>query len=297
MMRIPTPAFLVLCFLLSGLSPAWGQYEEIGLGFKAGLNFSRFDGPSETGPNGEELESFSVVNGFHIGGIVNIKFTDLVGLRTEFTYTQRGTEYEYNGPSYYTLGKNTLQSATIMGTRKQTMKVTNAYVDIPLMAYYKIGYFEIFGGLNSSLLAGSTGGGNIEFNGVSPVTGNPVAPFTVTLNHNYKKDEAGQASAALQQVSVDGQIYHVPSNTGAYYDFSTRDKNYYRTFDFGLIAGLSYYLNDNLFISGRYIHGLTDVDRNEYDVSLRSLQPNGSPIARADKNTSRSFQFSVGFSF
>ena len=294
MKRTPLTATLVFFLVISSLLPAMAQYEEVGLGFKAGLNYSKFDGPSEVGPNGEALESFRTVNGFHIGAIVNIKFTDLVGLRTEFTYSQRGTEYEYNGPSYYTLGKYTLRSVTLNGTRKQTMKVTNAYVDIPLMAYYKIGYFEIFGGVNSSLLVGSTGGGNIEFNGVSPI-GNPV-PFNVTLNHNYKTDEAKGASPEIEEVSVDGQDYEVPSFTGAYYDFEKRDKNFYKTLDFGLIAGLSYYFNDNLFISGRYIHGLTDVDRNDYDVSLQSLQ-NGSLVARADKNTSRSIQFSVGFSF
>jgi hypothetical protein len=240
-----------------------------------------------------------MVNGFHIGGIVNIKFTDLVGVRTEFTYSQRGTEYEYNGPSYFTLGKNTLRSATVFGNRTQTMKVTNAYVDIPLMAYYKIGFFEISGGVNAGLLVGSTGGGNIAFSGTSPNTGNPIvpSPFNVTLNHNYKKDEAGQASTTIQEVAVDGTDYDVPTFTGAYYDFASRDKNYYKTFDLGILVGLSYFLNDNLFISGRYIHGLTDVDRNEYDVSLQTIQPNGSLVTRADKNTSQSIQFSVGFSF
>src|SRR5688572_9699037 len=97
-----------LIILLLQTTAAFAQYEEIGLGFKAGLNYSRFDGPSETGPNGESLETYSTSSGFHIGGIVNIKFTDIVGLRTEFTYSQRGTKYDYEGPSYYTVGKNTL---------------------------------------------------------------------------------------------------------------------------------------------------------------------------------------------
>lgn len=293
MMRTFGSCFLVsLIVLLLQSNTAIGQYEGIGLGFKAGLNFSKFDGPSETGPNGESLESFSTSSGFHIGGIVNIKFTDLIGLRTEFTYSQRGTKYDYEGPSYYTLGKNTLRELLIMGTRKQTMKVTNAYIDIPLMAYYRIGYFELSGGLNSSLLVASTGGGSIEFNGTQPVT----SPFSVTLNHNYKADEAGEASAGLKDVLVSGQEYTVNESTGAYYDFETKDKNLYRTLDFGIIAGLSYFLNDNLFLSARYIHGLTDVDRNEYDISLQSLQ-NGNFVSRADKNTSRSLQFSLGFSF
>lgn len=296
MVRTTGSILFTFLFILCSVS-LQAQYEEIGLGFKAGLNYSKIDGPSELGPNGEELESVSFTNGFHIGAIVNIKFTDLVGMRAEFTYSQRGTEHEYNGPSYFILGRNTVQNATILGNRTQTTKVTNAYIDIPLTAYYKIGYFEISGGLNSSLLVGSTGGGNITFDGVSPVTGNPLAPFDVTLNHNYKKDEAGGASPDVKQVSIDGQNYNVPEFTGAYYDFETKDKNLYKTLDFGLVAGLSYFLNDNLFVSGRYIHGLTDVDRNEYDISLKSLQPNGDAIARADKNTSRSIQFSVGFSF
>jgi hypothetical protein len=283
--------FVTLTILLLQSTAAFAQYEGIGLGFKAGLNYSKFDGPSETGPGGESLETYSTSSGFHIGGIVNIKFTDLVGLRTEFTYSQRGTKYDYEGPSYYTVGKNTLRELTVTGNRKQTMKVTNAYIDIPLMGYYKIGFFEISGGLNSSLLVASTGGGSIEFDATQPVTGS----FNVTLNHNYKGDEAGEASTALKDVF--GQDYTVHESTGAYYDFETKDKNLYKTLDFGLIAGLSYFLNDNLFLSARYIHGLTDVDRNEYDISLQSLQPNGNLVARADKNASRSFQFSLGFSF
>jgi hypothetical protein len=280
-----------LSILLLQATTAFAQYEEIGLGFKAGLNYSKFDGPSETGPNGETLESYNTSSGFHIGGIVNIKFTDIVGLRTEFTYSQRGTKYDYDGPSYYTLGKNTLKELTVFGNRKQTMKVTNAYIDIPLMGYYKIGAFEFSGGLNSSLLVASTGGGSIEFNATQPVSG----PFSVTLNHNYKGDEAGEASTTLKDVL--NQDYTVHESTGAYYDFETRDKNLYKTLDFGIIAGLSFFLNENLFLGGRYIHGLTDVDRNEYDISLQSLQPNGNLVARADKNASRSFQFSLGFSF
>jgi opacity protein-like surface antigen len=297
MKRTVSPLFATLFLLLFiQTHHAIAQYEEVGLGFKAGLNYSTFHGPLETGANGEPLEEYTTANGFHIGGIVNIKFTDLVGLRTEFTYSQRGTKYEYNGPSYYTLEKYSLTELDVLGTRRQTMKVTNAYIDVPLMAYYKIGYFEVFGGINSSLLVASTAGGNIEFNGVSP-SGNAIDPFIIRLDHNYKADEATMASDELQEVDVDGPTYLVPVSTGAYYDFESRDKNLYKTLDFGLIAGLSYYLNDNLFLSARYIHGLTDVDRNEYDVSLRSTQPNGNLIARADKNTSRSYQFSLGFSF
>lgn len=285
---------IVLTALSLSLS---AQYGSIGFGFRAGLNYSKLNGPSESGPNGESLESYSMTNGFHIGAIVNYKFTDLVGLRAEFNYTQRGTQYEYNGPSYFELGKNTLQFITIYGTRKQTLDISNAFVDIPVTGYYKLGKFEIFGGVNSGVLVASTGGGSITINGKSPITGNDISQFTVNLNHNYKADDAGASSGEIQNVSVDGRNYGVPKTAGAYYDFATRDKNLFKTLDFGLIAGASYYLNENLFLSARYIHGLGDVDRNEYDISFQSLQSNGDYVHRADTNKSQSLQFSVGFSF
>jgi hypothetical protein len=282
-------------FFLSATS-LMAQYGSVGFGFKTGLNFSRIDGPSEIGPNGEALESNSNTSGFHIGALVNFKFTDLVGIRTELTYSQRGTKYEYNGPSYFKLGQHTVQNLTLTGTRIQTLEVTNAYIDIPVQAYYKFGSFEIFGGVNASLLVSSIGGGNIQFNGIAPVTQTPVNEFNVTLIHNYKSDAAMGASTDLQQVNVSGQNYNVPEDTGAYYDFLSKDKNLYETLDLGLTGGVSYFLNSSLFLSARYILGLRDVDRNEYDVSLQSLQ-NNNLVYRADKNKSHSIQVSVGFSF
>jgi len=63
------------------------------------------------------------------------------------------------------------------------------------------------------------------------------------------------------------------------------------------VFGAAFYINEGLFISARYTHGLGDVDQNTYDVSLKELNPDGSFIYRNDKNESRSWQFSVGFSF
>ena len=43
-------------------------------GFKTGLNFARFDGPSETDNAGKSLETWKNVTGFHIGAIVFLRF-------------------------------------------------------------------------------------------------------------------------------------------------------------------------------------------------------------------------------
>lgn len=286
--------YLLISLIVLFADITHAQLSSLGYGFRAGLSFSKIDGPSETGPNGEELEENKLSSGFHIGMALNIKFTDLLGFRPELLYSQRGTDYTYMGPSYFKFDSG-LQPITIFGTRTQTVNVSNSYVDIPLALYYKIGFFELTAGVNTGLLISSTAGGNIEFNGNSPI-GNPIPPFEVNLNHNYKSDEAGSASAETFPVTIDGRVYDVPEFYGAYYPFPNRDKDLYKTLDFGLIAGLSYYLNEGLFLSGRYIHGLGDVDRNEYDVSLQTLN-NNNPVPREDNNRSSSWQFSVGFSF
>ncbi len=275
---------------------AFSQNDNFGFGFRAGASFSRLDGPSELGPNGEELEEYSMARGFHLGAAVSYRFTDQVGMKAEFVFSQRGTLYDYNGPSYYVLGRRNVLNTTIQGTRDQTLNVSNAFIDIPVLVYYKFGSFEILGGFNTGILVASTGGGSTDFNGISQL-GSTVAPFEVGLNHNYKKDEAKGASTELINVVVDGRTFTVPEVLMAYFEFDTKNKNLYNTIDLGLIAGAAYYINEGLYLSARYVHGLNDVDQNEYDVSLQYLNPDGSFVQRADKNTSRSWQISIGFSF
>lgn len=285
--------FIILISFLLFTINSKAQSDFLGFGFRAGMSFSKIDGPSELGTNGEELESNKMASGFHIGMTINYKFTDIMGLRSEFLYSQRGTDYVFEGPSYYILGRNTLQPITLRGVRTQTINLSNSYIDIPVTAYYKAGHFEISAGLNTGLLVSSTAGGSLEFAGTSPI-GNTLAPFEINLNYNYKKDDAGFAYEDTQVIVVDGKSYDVPEVVGAYYEFAEKDKSLYKTLDFGLTAGLAYFLNEGLYLSVKYIHGLGDVDRNFYDVALST---DGTIVQRADINKSTSWQFSVGFSF
>ncbi len=286
---------LAAMWLVSG--SVISQNDNLGFGFRAGASIAKLDGPSELGPNGEELEEYTMARGFHIGASVSYKFTDLVGMKAEFVYSQRGTEYKYDGPSYYVLGRRTLRTTTIYGNREQTLDLSNVFLDIPVLAYYKIGKLELCGGVNTGILLASTAGGTTNFEGVSSL-GNPIAPFQVGLNHNYKKDEAGEASSETFDVSIDGSFpYTVPETVMAYYEFDTKEKNQYNTIDFGVVVGAAFYVNEGLYFSARYNHGLSDADVNTYDVSLQSLNTDGSFKYRDDDNRSRSWQFSVGFSF
>ncbi len=285
---------ITACFLVTRNSDA--QNHQFGFGFRAGPSYSKIEGPSETGPGGEALETFPNTNGFHIGPLLTYRMTDLWGFRTEFVFSQRGTKYTYDGPSYYVLGRYSEQTITINGTRHQNLKVSNAFVDMPLMAYYKIGSLELAGGFNTGILIASTAGGTTNFEGISPL-GAAVTPFEVGLDYNYKTDDASEAVEEFQDVVVDGKHYAVPTTVGAYYEFETKDKNFYETFDFGLVGAASFYLNEGLFLSARYVFGLGDVDDNTYDASLQDLYTDGSTIPRADTNKSKSLQFSIGFSF
>jgi len=291
-----TQRILLTLLVISCAWTANSQNSQIGFGFRAGLSYSKYDGPSETGPNGEALESWSNDKGFHIGGGVTYKITDLVGARLELSFSQRGTKTNYEGPSYYILGRGTPSEIKLNGTRHQNLNVNNAYIDFPLTAYYKIGKFEIFGGLNTGILLASTGGGTITFDGT--FNSLPVDQFTLSLNHNYKKDKAGGASLETTPITIGSSLpYLEPTFLGAYYEFEERDKMQYQTIDIGLIGGASYYINEGLFIGFRYIYGLGDVDRNDYDISLQTLNTDRTHVPRADTNKSLSMQFSVGFSF
>ena len=272
--------------------------QQLSYGFRAGLSYSRFNGPSEVNDDGESLESYDFASGFHIGFAVNYAVTDLFGFRGELLFSQRGTDYKYEGDSYYFMKRNEPgEEKLVFGKRKIDMGVSMANLEIPLAVYYKLGSFEFLAGINIGVLMTSTGGGSLDFSDGISQSGNPVDSFVITLQHNYSKDGARQAGPSNLPILVDGSIVVTPSSTGAYYDYDVKNKNLYQTFDFGLTGGLAFYLNEGLFIGARLIYGITDLDRNEYDISYHKLDANDNYIQRADKNTNLTIQASIGFLF
>jgi hypothetical protein len=98
-------------------------------------------------------------------------------------------------------------------------------------------------------------------------------------------------------VKIDGVTLLTPSVIGAYYDFEEKPVNQYKAFDIGLVGGLSFYLNEGLYLGGRLTYGLTDADDNRYDISLYKLGSGNSYIFRSDKNQHLTIQASIGFLF
>lgn len=266
-------------------------------GFRAGISFSKFIGDSEMNDAGESLEAYNFASGFHIGVSANLGLTDEFGFRGELLFSQTGTEYEYDGDSYYFLARGQTDEKLVFGNRKVDQSVSRATLELPIIAYYKLGFVEISGGFYGALQMASTGGGSLSMTEVTSAAGNDVDPFDITLQHNYNKDGAGQAGFRTEEIEVDGSTIPYSRTTGAYYNYDFKDKNLYQTFDFGLAGGIALYLNDGLYVSARATYGLLDVDRNEYDISYHKLEEDREYIQRADKNVNFTIQASVGFLF
>jgi hypothetical protein len=255
-------------------------------GFKAGLNSSTFSGPLEA------EESYGKVTGFHIGVIFKYPLTDLFGVKGEFVYNQRGGEYNYNGSSFFQLRRET-SPILVRGTRNMSINISNSYLDFPLLAYGRFGRFELNAGFNISLLVGSFGGGQLRFTGEDPV----INEFTFNLDHHYISDKAGEATPIGGiEVKIANETVRLPSQIGGYYEFSEIDGNKYSFLDIGWLAGVSFYINDGLYLGLRGNFGLTDATREALDVTYKTFS-NNVPALQNDIDKQITYQLSLGFSF
>ena len=111
---------------------------QLGYGFKVGLNFSTITGEKETDVAGKQAETAKYVSGFQVGFGLRYNITDAFAVGTEFLFAQKGTEINYDGTGYHVFRKDN-DKIIATGTDKQTIDVSNAYIDIPVLAYYKLG--------------------------------------------------------------------------------------------------------------------------------------------------------------
>ena len=267
-------------------------------GFKAGLNFSTLSGGElETDNSNSEVEEFGFNTGFHIGAAFNYKLTDNFGVRAEFLFNQKGTDYSFDGTSYWIFGPDSSSPIIGVGTRVTDLKISNTYLDIPLMAYVQLGRVELSGGVNAAVMISSRGTGESTFNGQT-LNGSTIGLFTVNLNHNYFSDEAGLAkSDIMEKVSIGGSQIEIPSSIGAYYFRPEGNDKLFDRLDFGLIAGIGFFLNRGLYLGFRANWGLPDVTDSAADISNVRLDPQQTFVTRDDKDKNLSLQASIGFRF
>lgn len=271
--------------LSAGQLPAQLRY-----GFKTGLNFARFNGPSETDKTGKALETWKNVTGFHIGASFSYSLTDNIGLRGELLYSKRGAKYIYDGLSYSLF--NLPNGNSLSSSSRYLISINNSYLDLPILAYGRFGDFEISGGGYVGLLLQSVGDGSLVYNDAS----NNNAQFN--LRYNYRKDDPGGSDADNEKVlaTVDGRQLELPKTVGAYYDYPEDRGNLYNTIDYGVMGGLAYYFSQSLYFGVRLQYGLADITNDRTDVARFSTDQ-GNLRYRADQDRNFVLQASVGFGF
>ncbi len=284
---------LVVALFLAGSESTNAQ--ELSYGFRVGLNVSSLNGDTEPG------ESYSTNTGFHVGGGVRFEITDLFGIRGEVVFTQKGTKRTFEGDDapFFFRGANNEKILTT-GTKNISLNIANAYLEIPIMAYGKIGEkLEIYGGGYTSFLVGSTASGELIYaNGTVAGNNNIIDPINITLDYNYNRQDAGELINGIDNIPVEvgGENLEIPNTLGAYYDLDEKDGKPYRVFDAGLSGGAAFFLNGGLYFSATATYGLVDVTNSDLDFSFSEAEDLNF-TTRDDRDNNLSFQFSLGFSF
>ncbi|MEY3051097.1 MAG: hypothetical protein RLY31_882 [Bacteroidota bacterium] len=288
-----------ICGCLLALAVGSVSAQDLGVGFKAGLNFNTFRGPTEQSSSDQSSERFDLNTGFHVGATLTYEATDLMGARVELLFTQKGGRRSYEGPSYYRLLEADRSSSWVSGMRKMDVSVNHSYLDIPLAGYFRpVPFLEVYAGGSVGVLLSATGFGELRFGG-SAQTFPPLPEFSHELDANFLSDVPGEVRLTdpPATISYQGKTYVIPQAAGAYFEFGDDPGKLYRRLDAGVLGGLSVFLNGSLYVSGRMYYGLLDVTRTQADVSLRALDTDGNLVRREDDDRLMSLQCSIGFSF
>jgi len=220
-----------------------------------------------------------------------------VGLRGEILYTQRGTDYQYQGDSYFRFFTEGGAVASSRGTRFTTLRITNTYLDLPLSVFLRLGRIELSAGGYGSFMLSSRGVGELNYNGKSTI-GQTIEPIIVPLKYDYFKDQFQQTGVTNAKfITVDNRKVVVPATLGAYYDARDTGVPLFNRVDAGLHAGLGIFMSQGLYLGARIQQGLFDLTRAEQELSLHSLDAAGKIMPRSDKDQNLSIQLSIGFSF
>ncbi len=287
-------AFMMFIFILTSQKTA---AQEFGFGLKLGVNYSTLLGKLEQDNSGKNLERLTYQVGFHVAATSDLKLTEDFGVRAELTYSKKNHIYQYDGQAFriYPVGNTKIYATGIL---KTNILRTNSYIEVPINAYYRVGRkIELSAGGYVSALIYSKASGDVTFSGTT-AAGSPIAATTLLVDYNYFSDKprAGKGTESPVTFFADGLNVSQPKTLGAYYDYDKKEGNFFKTIDYGLTAGISYFFNKSLYFNFRAQYGLADITNNFYD--FQQATSNGlTPTPRQDKDTNLTLQASVGFTF
>lgn len=274
----------------------FGQHR---VGVRAGLNYSKFNGPLEVN------ESYNITGGFHFGINYTYEFNSKFGLRGELLYIQRGTTQKYFGDTDFIVNPiNPSNAASFLeeGTLDYNLKISTAFLSFPFTAQYRLTKkFELFGGLSLDLVVGPSGRGSAVYTSASRPD---EIQFRQSLDHRYGSDEAGQYTILFSGsdllLNIDDEVVTIPKIVGGYYNYTNDQReqgNRLSGFDMHLIGGVNYFINRAFYIGVRGEFGLFDVTNDLVDKSFNDFTDEGGLTFRSDKDTSFNLAVSFGFRF
>lgn len=292
MKRILLILGLVVCFV--AVSNAQLPFK---IGFKAGLNSSRFSGPSETDASGKSLEKYSGNTGFLVGVNASVPFNDYFGAKVELQYSINGGRKIFESENAYqkftTIDSKPL---TTTGYKRYNINVFNSYLQLPVSLNARLfKKIEISAGISPGILVGSSGTGEIKqvFTGTTTLKDNTLVQ---ELDYNFKSDKIGSTAGNPVEFNLNTEAVSTRSILTAYENFPAKDGGYFENFDLGATFGLAYYFNSSLYAGANLYYGLKDVTRENYDIALQTLDK-GNFIKRNDLDRNIAIQFMIGFQF
>jgi hypothetical protein len=281
--------FAALALLLLSSNSVFSQ--ELHYGFRAGLNYSSINGPSES-INGNSTETFGFGNGFVVGPLASLVFSEKYGFRGELLFSQKGGKYKYDGPSNrdFLASRNAIIATT--GNEKLDVTITNNYIEIPLSAYYKVNQtLEVHGGAYLAYLLTSSGTGTTKYSGKT-ISGELTNEITQDLDYNYLRDKPNNTLGGSLVKRLQGEDASLPNTLTAYSGIPNANGALFNRLNYGLMAGVSIFFNNSLSINIRGMYGLSDLTRTSADYG-RNLPRS----QRSDFDKDITFQATIGLAF
>lgn len=292
---------------------------KIKFGLRAGTNLSTILGPQE---DGVIEDSYQLRAKIVAGALVKIPFNERFGFIGEVDYIQKGAyqRFEADGsflklPAYGNQAAITYQNNTdwkkIIG-----VNLINSYIEVPLLFYAQPikDKLEFEFGPSISFLVSSVGLGTLKFG--ETLDNDPSDPskfFEFDLDYKFFKDKVGEIGNELSKsAKLNGATRTYPQGPKAYYfqnypetatepinpyDYSIKVDPAYNIIDIGVNLGASFFFTPGLRVGARANIGLIDLTIDEYDLSNKELNTDGTYKLTGHFDMNFGIQIFVGLQF
>lgn len=249
-----------LIFAIALLSATFGNAQGFKFGGKAGLNLSSLNTSSSVGDT-------KMLTGFHVGGLVEYKFNEKMGLQSELLYSQEGGKYSF---------EDVVGTVSLM--YDQEIKLSK--INLPIsFKYWVVKNLALEIGPQFSYIVKADSESEISI---------PTAFTTITQNSNFDSS----SSVVLQNSPFGTNSLIVYQDNGL------------QKLNLSANIGASYDFNFGMFVQARYNYGFTNFVKDSNFLAARDIDGDkllaGSPVANKYDNISfknSNLQFSVGYKF